>query len=119
MMMSGVAPLLSSFLRASTQLSLRGRLTPRCCMLSQMRRKLGRTSSHRLAMFRNMVTSLIKHERIRTTVAKAKNLRPYAEKLIKWGKRGTLHDKRLAAAVIREQVALRKLFEVLGPRYME
>lgn len=100
---------------AWTRLSSVARLPQR--NMSQMRRKLGRTSAHRLAMLRNMVTSLIKHERIRTTVAKAKNLRPYAEKLIKWGKRGTLHDKQLAAAVIREQLPLRKLFEVLGPRY--
>lgn len=86
--------------------------------MSQMQRKLHRKTSHRLAMLRNMVTSLIKHERIKTTVAKAKNLKPYAEKLIKWGKRGTHHDKVMAAGIIREQLALRKLFEVLGPRYM-
>eukprot|EP00631_Chrysoreinhardia_giraudii_P001401 CAMPEP_0197421556 /NCGR_PEP_ID=MMETSP1170-20131217/9006_1 /TAXON_ID=54406 /ORGANISM="Sarcinochrysis sp, Strain CCMP770" /LENGTH=153 /DNA_ID=CAMNT_0042948807 /DNA_START=62 /DNA_END=523 /DNA_ORIENTATION=- len=82
-------------------------------------RKLGRDSAHRKAMMRNMVTSLIKHERIRTTVAKAKNIAPYADKLIKYGKRGTLHDKNLAAGIIREQLQLRKLFEVLGPRYAE
>ncbi|KAJ8600050.1 hypothetical protein CTAYLR_001826 [Chrysophaeum taylorii] len=82
-------------------------------------RKLGRTSAHRTAMLRNMVTSLIKHERIQTTTPKAKTLRPYAEKLIRFGKEGTLHAKQLAATIVREQGALRKLFEVLGPRYAE
>lgn len=81
------------------------------------RRKLNRTSSHRLAMLRNMVTSLIKWERIRTTTPKAKTLRPYAERLITYAKKGDLHGMRLAARVVREQSALRKLFEVLGPRY--
>jgi len=81
------------------------------------KRKFGRTWEHRLAMLRNMVTSLINHERIRTTTPKAKSLQPYAEKLIKFAKRGTIHDKNLAAAIVREQGALMKLFDVLGPRY--
>ena len=86
-------------------------------MKSHKKRKLNRTSSHRIAMLRNMVTSLIKHERIRTTTPKAKTLRPYAERLITYAKKGDLHRMRLAARVVREQGALRKLFEVLGPRY--
>ena len=81
------------------------------------RRKLNRTSSHRIAMLRNMVTSLIKWERIRTTTPKAKTLRPYAERLITYAKKGNLHGMQLAGRIVREQGALRKLFEVLGPRY--
>lgn len=84
------------------------------------KRKLNRTSSHRIAMLRNMVTSLIKFERIRTTTPKAKTLRPYAEKLITYAKKGDqAHGMRLAARIVREQGALIKLFEVLGPRYAE
>ncbi|KAJ1461327.1 ribosomal protein L17 [Pelagophyceae sp. CCMP2097] len=81
------------------------------------RRKLGRGSSHRWAMLRNMVTSLINHERIRTTTNKAKEVKKLGEKMIRWGKLGNLHGKQQAARVIRETLALRKLFEVLGPRY--
>lgn len=80
-------------------------------------RKLGRDSAHRWAMFRNMVTSLIKHERIMTTTAKAKELRRIAEKLVTKAKSGTLHDRQLAGAVVRETPALTKLFQILGPRY--
>ncbi len=65
--------------------------------------KLGRTTSHRNAMLANLVCSLIKHRRIRTTLAKAKAVRPVAEKLVTLGKRGTLHDRRLAAARLRQQ----------------
>ena len=68
-------------------------------------------------MLRNMVTSLITHERIRTTTPKAKTLAPYAERLITNAKKGNLHGMQLAAKIVREQGALRKLFEVLGPRY--
>ena len=78
-------------------------------------RKLGRTSAHRTAMFANMSASLIKHEQIVTTLPKAKDLRPFVEKLITLGKRGTLHARRQARDV--EQVG--KLFAVLGPRYAE
>lgn len=80
-------------------------------------RKLGRDSEHRWAMLRNMVTSLIKHERILTTTAKAKELRRVAEKLVTKAKGGTLHDRSLAGAIVREAPALVKLFEILGPRY--
>lgn len=68
-------------------------------------------------MLRNMVTSLIKHERITTTTAKAKELRRVAERLVAKAKIGTLHQKRLAGQVVREAPALVKLFEILGPRY--
>ena len=82
-------------------------------------RKLSRTSSHRWAMLRNMVTSLINHERIVTTLPKAKELKRVAEKVIKFGKDGSLHSRREANKIIREKPALAKLFEVLGPRYMD
>ncbi len=79
--------------------------------------KLNRTSSHRIAMFRNMVTSLFKHERIRTTTAKAKELRRWAERLITLAKRGDLHARRQALAIIREKAVVHKLFEVADQRY--
>jgi len=82
-------------------------------------RKLSRTSSHRWAMLRNMVTSLIKHERIVTTLPKAKELKKVAEKVIKFGKDGSLHSRRMADRIVRERPALSKLFEVLGPRYVD
>ncbi len=82
-------------------------------------RKLGRTSSHRLAMFANMAASLIKHEQIKTTLPKAKELRPIVEKLITLGKRGDLHARRVAIAKIRDEEMVRKLFDVLGPRYSD
>lgn len=82
-------------------------------------RKLGRTSSHRWAMLRNMVTSLIYHERIVTTLPKAKELRRVAEKVITQAKENTLHSRRLADRIVREKPALTKLFEILGPRYMD
>jgi large subunit ribosomal protein L17 len=80
-------------------------------------RKLQRTSSHRQAMFRNMAASLIKHEQITTTVAKAKELRPYVEKLVTLAKKGGLSNRRLAHARIMDAAQERKLFEVIGPRY--
>jgi large subunit ribosomal protein L17 len=80
-------------------------------------RKLQRTSSHRQAMFRNMAASLIKHEQITTTVAKAKELRPYVEKLVTLAKKGGLSNRRLAHARIMDEAQERKLFEVIGPRY--
>ena len=80
-------------------------------------RKLGRTSSHRQAMMANMAASVIKHEQIRTTLPKAKELRPVVERLITLGKRGDLHARRLAFARLRDDAVTKKLFEVLGPRY--
>jgi large subunit ribosomal protein L17 len=82
-------------------------------------RKLNRTSSHRKAMFANMAAALIKHEQITTTLPKAKDLRPVVEKLITLGKRGDLHARRQAVAKIRDLAMVKKLFEVLGPRYKE
>lgn len=80
-------------------------------------RKLNRVTSHRLAMFRNMVTSLLDHERIYTTVLKAKELRRWADWMITLGKRGDLHARRLAAETIRVKSTLHKLFEELAPRF--
>lgn len=80
-------------------------------------RKLQRTSSHRLALFRNMAAALIKHEQITTTTAKAKELRPYVEKLVTLAKKGGLSNRRLAHGRIMDEAQERKLFEVLGPRY--
>ena len=82
-------------------------------------RRLGRNSSHRKAMFRNMAASMLKHETIRTTLPKAKELRPIIEKLITLGKRGDLHARRQAASQLKEDKDVAKLFEVLGPRYKE
>lgn len=82
-------------------------------------RRLGRTTSHRIAMFRNMVTSFLAHERIVTTDAKAKELRPIAEKLITLGKQGDLHAVRQAASYIRDKQTVTKLFSVIAPRYKE
>ena len=80
-------------------------------------RKLQRTSAHRTALFRNMSASLIKHEQITTTTAKAKELRPYVEKLITLAKRGGLSNRRLAQARLMDDAQLAKLFDVLAPRY--
>ena len=80
-------------------------------------RKLGVTSSHRQAMFRNMAVALIKHEQITTTLPKAKELRPVAEKLITLGKRGGLHSRRLAYAQLRDNTIVTKLFDTLADRY--
>ncbi len=80
-------------------------------------RKLNVTSSHRLAMFRNMAVALIKHEQITTTLPKAKELRPVAEKLITLGKRGGLHARRLAYAELRDKVIVAKLFSTIADRY--
>ncbi len=82
-------------------------------------RKLQRTSSHRIALFRNMSAALIKHEQITTTVAKAKELRPYVEKLVTLAKRGGLSNRRLAQARLMDDTQLVKLFDVIGPRYAE
>ena len=80
-------------------------------------RKLNRTAEHRRAMFANMAAALIKHEQIITTLPKAKDLRPVVEKLITLGKRGDLHARRQAVAKLRDLAMVKKLFEVLGPRY--
>ena len=82
-------------------------------------RKLNRTSSHRKAMFANMAAALIKHEQIVTTLPKAKELRSVADKLITLGKRGDLHARRQAISKIRDVDMVKKLFDVLGPRYTE
>ena len=82
-------------------------------------RRFNRTSEHRLAMFANMSAALIKHEQIVTTLPKAKDLRPVVEKLITLGKRGDLHARRLAMSKLRDDAMVKKLFEVLGPRYKE
>jgi len=82
-------------------------------------RKLQRTSSHRAALFRNMSAALIKHEQITTTLAKAKELRPYVEKLITLAKKGGLSNRRLAHARLLDDTQLVKLFDVLAPRYAE
>lgn len=82
-------------------------------------RKLNRTSSHRKAMFANMAAALLCHEQIKTTLPKAKDLRPIAEKLITLGKRGTLHTRRQAISMIRDEDVVRKLFSVLAERYKD
>ncbi len=80
-------------------------------------RKLGRTSSHRKALFRNMAAALIKHEQITTTLPKARELRPYVEKLITLAKHGGLSNRRLAHARLLDDAQLMKLFDTLAPRY--
>ena len=82
-------------------------------------RKLNRTSQHRKAMFSNMAAALIKHEQIKTTLPKAKELRSIVDKLITLGKKGRLHDRRRAFAFLRDDDMTAKLFETLGPRYKE
>ena len=82
-------------------------------------RKLGRTTAHRTAMFANMAASLIKHEQITTTLPKAKELRPFVEKLVTLAKRGDLHARRQAISAVRDQDQVRKRFATLGPRYGE
>jgi large subunit ribosomal protein L17 len=82
-------------------------------------RKLQRTSAHRLALFRNMSAALIKHEQITTTVAKAKELRPYIEKLITLAKKGGLSNRRLAHGRLLDDAQLIKLFDVLATRYAD
>tara|TARA_E500000331_G_scaffold273147_1_gene265094 strand:+ start:34 stop:441 length:408 start_codon:yes stop_codon:yes gene_type:complete len=82
-------------------------------------RKLNRTKEHRKAMFSNMAAALIKHEQIMTTLPKAKDLRPVVEKLITLGKRGRLHDRRRAFAMLRDDATTAKLFDTLAERYAE
>ena len=80
-------------------------------------RKLNRTSSHRRAMFRNMATALLKHEQIKTTLPKAKELGPVVEQMITLGKRGSLHSRRQALSYLKDEAIVRKLFEGLAERY--
>lgn len=82
-------------------------------------RRLNRTHEHRKALFSNMAGSLIEHEQIKTTLPKAKELRPIIEKLITLGKRGDLHARRQARAQLKEDQYVAKLFDILGPRYAE
>jgi large subunit ribosomal protein L17 len=81
------------------------------------KRRFNRTPEHRKAMFANLSQALIKHEQIVTTLPKAKDLRPVVEKLVTLGKRGDLHARRQAIAQIKDVVLVKKLFDVLGPRY--
>lgn len=83
------------------------------------KRKLQRTSSHRIAMLRNMAASLIKHEQITTTLPKARELRPYVEKLITLAKKGGLSNRRLAQSRLMDDTQLKKLFSVLAERYSD
>jgi large subunit ribosomal protein L17 len=82
-------------------------------------RKLGRVTSHRLATLRNMATSLFERDRIRTTLMKAKELRPFAEKLVTLSKKGGLHRRRLAARDIQDPRILKRLFDDISPRFVE
>ena len=82
-------------------------------------RRLNRTHEHRKALFANMAGSLIEHEQIKTTLPKAKELRPIVEKLITLGKRGDLHARRQAVSKVRDEAAVKKLFEVFGERYKD
>jgi len=82
-------------------------------------RKLGRTTSHRRAMFRNQLSSLVQHERIETTLPKAKELRPLAEKMVTQGKRGTLHARRQVRRWVSDRYLVKKLFDDIAPRFTE
>jgi large subunit ribosomal protein L17 len=82
-------------------------------------RRLNRTHEHRKAMFANMAGSLIEHEQIKTTLPKAKELRPIVEKLVTLAKRGDLHARRQAAAQLKQDAHVARLFEILGPRYQD
>src|SRR4030095_13076862 len=82
-------------------------------------RKLQRTSSHRAALFRNMAAALIKTEQTTTSPAKAKELRPYVEKLVTLAKKGGLSNRRLAQGRLMDDAQLAKLFDVIGPRYKD
>lgn len=81
--------------------------------------KLGRNTSHRRALLRNLVTSLLREERVMTTVEKAKFMRPFAERMITLGKRGTLHARRQAAAFLRDPSTVHKLFDTLSARFSQ
>jgi large subunit ribosomal protein L17 len=79
--------------------------------------KLGRTAAHRRALFRNLVTALLEHEAVRTTDAKAKELRRWADRVITLGKQGTLHARRRASTLVQRRAVLKKLFDDIAPRY--
>ena len=81
--------------------------------------KLGRTASHRVAMRRNLAASIIEHERVITTVTKAKAIKPFLEKLVTLSKESTMHRRRQAFATLRNKEAVEKLFDTLGPRFKE
>ncbi|OGW00968.1 MAG: 50S ribosomal protein L17 [Nitrospinae bacterium RIFCSPLOWO2_01_FULL_39_10] len=81
--------------------------------------KLGRTTSHRKALFRNIVTSLLRYEKIETTLAKAKELRRVADRMVTLGKKGTLSDRRRAAEYVKDKDIVRKLFDAIAKRYAE
>lgn len=82
-------------------------------------RKLNRTAAHRRALLANLACSLVEHEQLRTTLPKAKELRPYVERLVTLAKRGDLHARRLAAARMQQEEPVRKLFATIGPRYQD
>lgn len=82
-------------------------------------RKLGRTSAHRQAMFRNQLASLIEHGRIRTTLAKAKELRPLAERLITRGREDTVHARRMVGRYVPDRALIKKLFDEISPRFAD
>ncbi len=82
-------------------------------------RKLNRTSSHRWALIRNLVTSLLRNEKIQTTDPKAKELRRWADRVISLGKRGNLHARRQALAIVQDKAVVRKLFDTIGPRFKD
>lgn len=82
-------------------------------------RKLGRPTDHRLAMLRNQVTDLLRHEKIVTTEAKAREVRGIAERVITWGKRGSLHARRQALRIVTDKEMVKKLFDDLGPRFAD
>jgi large subunit ribosomal protein L17 len=82
-------------------------------------RKLGRTTAHRKALLRNLVTSFLEKERVKTTLAKAKEARPLAEKMITLAKKNTLHTKRQVLRVLTKEAAAKKLFEEIAPRFSE
>lgn len=82
-------------------------------------RKLGRRSEHRLAMFANMAAALVKHEQITTTLPKARELRPFVEKLVTLGKKGGLANRRRAISILRDEAQVSKLFDTLATRYKE
>ncbi|MFQ5456961.1 MAG: 50S ribosomal protein L17 [Myxococcota bacterium] len=84
---------------------------------SRGHRKLGRTSPHRMAMLRNLVTSVLEHERVTTTDAKAKEVRPIAEKVITYGKRGDLHSRRKALKIVRSRAVVGKVFDSVAKRF--
>jgi large subunit ribosomal protein L17 len=82
-------------------------------------RKLGRPTDHRLAMLRNQVTDLLRHEKIVTTEAKAREVRGIAERVITWGKQGSLHARRQALRIVTDKETVKKLFDDLGPRFAD